>query len=85
MRVRLLKPFTKDFKKLPDTTKKKVWKQIALLAKNLSHPSLKARKMKGHPEVWEARVDYHYRVTFKIDKTVIRMRRVGTHEIYKKP
>jgi len=85
MTIRFLKPFTKDFKKLPDKQKKKVNKQIKLLAQDLFHPSLNTRKMTGHPDVWEARIDYHYRMTFKIDKTVLKLRRVGTHEIYRSP
>lgn len=85
MTIRFLKPFTKDFKKLPEVKKKKVKKQIQLLTRDLSHPSLNAKKMKGHPEIWEARIDYHYRMTFKINNEIIKLRRVGTHEIYRKP
>jgi mRNA interferase RelE/StbE len=81
----LLKPFTKDFKKLPGAKKTKLKQQLQLLVTDLYHPSLNARKMKGYTGVWEARIDYHYRITFKIDKDVVKLRRVGTHEIYRKP
>ncbi len=85
MKIRYLKPFTKDFKKLPEAKKKKVTKQIKFLSKDLYHPSLNTRKMKGHDDIWEVRVDYHYRMTFKIIGETLSLRRVGTHEIYHNP
>ena len=32
----------------------------------MRHPSLKSKKKQGE-DVWEARIDYHYRFTFIID------------------
>lgn len=34
---------------------------------------------------WEVRVDYHYRMTFKIIGNTLSLRRVGTHEVYRNP
>jgi mRNA-degrading endonuclease YafQ of YafQ-DinJ toxin-antitoxin module len=36
-------------------------------------------------DIWEARIDYHYRMTFVVKGDVLQIRRVGTHEIYRKP
>lgn len=84
MTIRLLKPFVKDYGRLPQDKQQKVDKQLRLLSQDFQHPSLNTRKMAG-TDVWEARIDYHFRVTFKIERNVLVMRRVGTHEIYRNP
>ena len=76
--------FKKLYQKLPQSAKQKVKRQLKLLATDLRHPSLHARKMSGTDNVWEARIDYHYRVTFQFDDNVIILRAVGTHAIYRK-
>jgi hypothetical protein len=51
----------------------------------IRYPGLSVRKMSGQTEIWEARIDEHYRFTFQIVDEVMILRRVGTHEIYRKP
>jgi mRNA interferase RelE/StbE len=83
MTILLLKPFPRQYRKLPKLVQKKVDRQLQLLAQDIRHPSLRARKMQNTEHIWECRVDYHYRMTFKfIDNTII-LRSVGTHEIYR--
>lgn len=84
MIIRFDKSFVKDYQKLPELQKKKVDKQLRLIKEDLHHPSLNAHKL-GGSSVWEARVDYHYRMTFRTEGIFVFMRRVGTHEIYRKP
>ncbi len=85
MTIHFLKPFIKDYTKLPDDKQKKVDRLLNLLKQDLYHPGLNARKMTGKEQIWEARVDVHYRMTFKIEGELLVMRRVGTHEIYRRP
>ena len=85
MTIVFLKPFVKDYSKLPQAQQRKVDKQLRLLKQNVNHPGLKARKMVNQPDIYEARVDLHFRMTFKLEKNRVIMRRVGTHKIYKKP
>ena len=85
MRLRLSKPFLKQYAKLPLVIRKKVDRQIRYLVSNLRHPSLYAKKMTGEEDIWEARVDYHHRLTFQIVGETIVWRRVGSHDILKKP
>jgi hypothetical protein len=40
--------------------------------------------MVGTDNVREARIDYHYRVTFQFNNHEIVLRAIGTHEIYRK-
>lgn len=81
-------PFTKEYSKLPEHIKKKVKRQLKNLATyGITHTGLSARKM-AHTQskdVWEMRVDYHFRITFHMTDDTVYLRHVGTHEIYKNP
>ncbi|OGB87227.1 hypothetical protein A3H38_01380 [candidate division WOR-1 bacterium RIFCSPLOWO2_02_FULL_46_20] len=66
--------------KLPSAIKAKTGKQIKLLADDFRHPSLQCKKMRGREEIWEARVDLQYRITFEIIGDTIFLRTVGSHE-----
>jgi mRNA-degrading endonuclease RelE of RelBE toxin-antitoxin system len=85
MTIRFSKPFVRQYTKLSASVRKKVDQQLRRLAENARHPSLSARKMTNQGDIWEARVDYHYRVTFQMTRDLIILRRVGTHAIYRKP
>jgi mRNA interferase RelE/StbE len=55
------------------------------------HPSLRIRKMQGHPDIWEGHVTRDYVFTFHVDKdpesgeAIFVFRNIGTHEIYRSP
>ena len=66
MRVVFLHPFSAQYAKLPRTIQKKVDRQLRHLTTDMRHPALYARKMVGQEDIWEARVDIHYRLTFQI-------------------
>lgn len=80
-----LAPFLHDYARLPEKTRAKVEKCLRLMAVDSRHPSIKARKMQGYDDLWEARVNGHYRLTFQRKADGVILRRVGTHEIYRKP
>ena len=76
--------FEQDYIRLPEQVQALVEKAIRLLGENPRHPSLRVRKMKGTEEIWEGRVTRSYRITFNLERNVIILRRVGTHDILKK-
>jgi mRNA-degrading endonuclease RelE of RelBE toxin-antitoxin system len=75
--------FQKSSASLSPAIRQKLKKQLHLLAHDLRHASLKARKMKGTTNTWEARVDYHYRLTFSLQGNRLILKDVGTHRIYR--
>lgn len=76
--------FDKQYAKLPERIQDKVDKQLGFLKHSIHHPSLNAKKMQN-TQLWECRVDYHYRIVFELkNEQVIVLLFVGTHEIYKK-
>lgn len=85
MKVRKLRRFQKDYDKLPDSIREKVKKQLVFLIDNRSHPSLQIHKVQGTNGIFEGYIDYHYRITFQIETDLLILRRVGTHEVLKKP
>lgn len=80
MKIRRTKTFDKFFLKLPVHLQNKTEKAIRLLVQDFRHPSLHSKKMSGVTGIWEARVDYHYRLTFTVDEETIVLRVVGNHE-----
>ena len=60
-------------------------KQLGLLLSNPQHPSLSIKKMQDPRNIWEGRVTESYRFTFQIEEDTYILRKVGTHDILKKP
>jgi len=85
MILRQTKPFLKQYAKLPIRIQKKVNKSLRLLSQDPYHPGLNTRKMANQPDIYELRVDIHYRITYQTLDDLIILRRVGTHKIYKNP
>lgn len=79
MTVKFTKAAEKDYKKLPFNIQKKADKQFIFLLTNYKHPSLRTRKMEG-ANVYEARIDIHYRFTFQVEKENIYILIVGPHD-----
>jgi mRNA-degrading endonuclease RelE of RelBE toxin-antitoxin system len=80
VQVKAYQKFKEYYLELPSTVRKKIDKQIRLLAVNFRHPSLQCKKMQGWEGVWEARVDEKYRMTFEIVGDTIFLRVVGNHD-----
>lgn len=85
MQLRRTKRFVKDYAVLPDELKGRTEKAISILLKGHHHPSLGIKKMDGRQGIWELRVSASYRLTFQISGDTYILRRVGTHDVLKKP
>jgi mRNA-degrading endonuclease RelE of RelBE toxin-antitoxin system len=85
MRIQTTRPFDEDYSALPESIKERADKQFIILVENPHHPSLRLKKIKGHPNIWEGRVTKSYRFTFQISGEIYLLRRIGTHDILKTP
>lgn len=85
MRAVRSQSFLRSYALLPPAVRTKVDRQVIYLSQNIRHPGVHARKMDGVGDIWEGRVDQHYRFTFEIDGDTVVFRRVGTHAILKNP
>jgi mRNA interferase RelE/StbE len=85
MEIKPSPKFVHDYKNLPPLLCKRADEQLKVLMENPRHPSLGLKKMKGFPDIWEARVTRSYRFTFQIQGKFYLLRRIGTHDILKQP
>ena len=72
--------FKKDYQRLPEKVKKQTDKALKLLAANLFHPSLRAKKIKSREGIWEGTITKGYRFSFEIRGNTYILRRIGKHE-----
>jgi mRNA-degrading endonuclease RelE of RelBE toxin-antitoxin system len=85
MKVTFSKRFFVEYENLERSVQKRIDRKLQLLSQNIQYPGLGVKKMVNTGNIYEARVDIHNRMTFQIHGDIILMRRVGTHEIYRKP
>lgn len=81
MKIKLLPKAQKSYIKLPPHTKKKARKALNLLISNPKHPSLNIKKKKGHTNIWEARIDLNYRLTYFKEKNMYVILTMGPHDV----
>jgi len=75
--------FKKAYKKLDKQSQNTINQTLIMLIKDLSHPSLRVRKMKGYhnPDIWEASASMDLRITFEIIKpNTLLLRNCGHHD-----
>lgn len=77
--IRRTDSFKKQYQKLSLLTQKKFEKQLNFLVKNPQHPSLRARKKSGE-EVYEARIDRHFRFTYQMRASILTLLTIGPHD-----
>ena len=68
MKLRLTERLRKSYEAAPSHIQKAFDKQCQLLAQNLRHPSLRAKKYDERRGVWQARVDGGWRFYFTIER-----------------
>lgn len=86
MTIEWSEPFRKDFRRLPKIIQSLFGEKLRLAVDSqFTHPSLRIKKIKGHPFIWEGSVTMNYRFTFhKIEKGIF-LRRIGTHDLLRSP
>ena len=58
---------------------------IKKLEEQPAAPGLQVKKMRGHEDIWEARVDLSNRLTFERDGDVITLRNHCSHDMLRDP
>ena len=77
--------FERSFKRLPKRIQDEAFEKLALYLDKPSHPSLRAKRIKGTEGIWELSVTMNYRITFEVDGNSIVLRQIGTHNVLRKP
>jgi mRNA-degrading endonuclease RelE of RelBE toxin-antitoxin system len=66
MRIRLSETAIEQYRALSPVLRKKADKQFEHLLADIRHPSLHAKKYKGHDDLWQARIDKEWRFYFYV-------------------
>ncbi len=85
MHLEATKRFMKDYQALPLTVREQVKQILQQLEQNPFHPSLHHKKMEGYPDIYEVRVTLQYRITYRRIGSIGYLRRVGPHDILRRP
>ena len=81
MKFRRERQFNRDFAKLPQQIQRRARKQLALFLANPRHASVRAKKMKGHTNLYEGRVTKDYRFIYRMENDTCVLLNIGKHEI----
>jgi mRNA-degrading endonuclease RelE of RelBE toxin-antitoxin system len=79
MRVAFSNRSVRQYGKLPPAVQARFDKQLAFLLANLQHPSLRAKKYDEAANIWQARVNDHYRFYFQIHGDTYRILSITGH------
>jgi len=85
MQILRAERFRKDFRRLPVDVQERLGRALEQFVANPRHPALRVKKMEGARDIWELRVSDNYRVTFEYCEGGVILRRVGTHDILRRP
>ena len=80
MKIARTARFKKAWGQLTKEEKSLARKAITNLALDMRYPALRAKKIKGVGNIWEARVSLSLRMTFQIEGNTIMLRNIGRHD-----
>jgi mRNA-degrading endonuclease RelE of RelBE toxin-antitoxin system len=76
--------FKRDYKKLPASIQKRTDEKLKFLVQNMSHPSLRVKRVQKYKGVFEGSVTKNYRFFFQITTEGYILLRVDKHDILEK-
>jgi mRNA-degrading endonuclease RelE of RelBE toxin-antitoxin system len=77
--------FERLFKRLPKRIRNETYEKLALFLEDPAHPSLRVKRIRGTERIWEMSITMNYRLTFEVDEERMLLRRIGTHDVLRKP
>lgn len=80
MRIARTARFEKAWGELNEEEKSLARKAISNLARDIRYPALRAKKIKGTEDIWEARASRSLRITFQIEGDTLILRNIGHHD-----
>ena len=77
--------FERLFKRLPKRIRDETYGKLALFLQDPAHPSLRVKRIRGAGRIWEMSITMNYRLTFEVDEERVLLRRIGTHDVLRRP
>ena len=78
---RFSKRFKKEYNTLPKEIQIAFDKKLALFLEDMTHPSLRVKRIQETKHRWEGSVTKNYRFTFEFIENTVLFRTIGTHDI----
>lgn len=85
MRIQTTARFDREYARLPGHIRARADKQLSLLLSDPRHRSLRIEKTQGYTDIWKGRITRGYRFTFTVAGDTYILRRIGPHDILKRP
>ncbi len=79
MRVEHTARIRRSLKKFPTEVQNVFYKQVALLTRDIRHPSLRAKKYDETHDIWQARVSSNVRFYFLIEDNTYLLLNIEKH------
>lgn len=79
MKLSYSRHFLEQYAAAPEPVRRAFDKQIAVLLKDLRHPSLRAKKYHQGLGIWQARVNRSWRFDFSLDGDECRLHAIVPH------
>jgi len=76
--------FKRDYKKLPSAVRQLTDKKFRILVEDVSHPSLRVKKVQKYKDIFEGSISMDYRFLFQITSEGYILLRIGKHDILEK-
>jgi mRNA-degrading endonuclease RelE of RelBE toxin-antitoxin system len=73
--------FKKEYLLLPKEVQEVFDEKLQLFLQDMSHPSLRVKRIQGTKDRWEGSVTKKYRFTFQFSEKTVLFRAIGTHDI----
>jgi mRNA-degrading endonuclease RelE of RelBE toxin-antitoxin system len=73
--------FKREYLSLPKEVQQAFDEKLKLFLQDISHPSLRVKRIQGTKDRWEGSVTKKYRFTFQFSEKAILFRAIGTHDI----
>ena len=73
--------FKREYKRLPAEIRVRFDEKLILFLNNMSHSSLRVKRLQGTRNRWEGSVTESYRFTFEFHNDMVLFRAIGTHDI----
>jgi mRNA interferase RelE/StbE len=80
MPLELFKRFVRAYDRLSPEVQERVKQAIHLFDENWQHPSLRAKRLSGHRDIFYARIDRNHRMTYERHGDELLLYNVGPHD-----
>ena len=81
MKLTQVNRFKRDYKKLPLHIRKQTDRKLQYLVNDITHPSLRIKRVRKYTDVFEGSITKDYRFLFQITREGYTLLRIGTHDI----